>query len=265
MKRVAWLTDIHLNFVKEPHLADFIHHVKDASPDVVLISGDIAEATDVADYLRRLEHELAMPIYFVLGNHDFYFGSLRQVHDSMDSLCKQSNRLIYLTHSDPIQLAPNVGLVGHDSWADAHGDYERSMVMMNDYRLIEELAGLNKRQRWDTLKELGDAAAAQTREALLRTLAQNEYVYFLTHVPPFREACWYEGQISDDEWAPHFTCKAMGDMLLDIMRETPERHLTVLCGHTHGSGEACLLKNLRVITGGAEYGFPSITRLFTIR
>ncbi len=266
MTRVAWMTDIHLNFVKATHLDDFIRHVKDAAADVILISGDIAEATDVTEYLRRLDRELAPPIYFVLGNHDFYFGSIREVRDAVDELCTASDSLIYLTHSEPIQLAPDVGLVGHDGWADARiGDYERSMVMMNDYRLITELAGVDKRQRWEALKELGDAAAARVRDVLPEALEQNRYVYFLTHVPPFREACWYDGQISDDEWAPHFTCKAMGDTLLDIMRDYPDRHLTVLCGHTHGSGETSPLENLRVFTGGAEYGFPSITRLFTIR
>jgi hypothetical protein len=78
----------------------------------------------------------------------------------------------------------------------------------------------------------------------------------LTHVPPFREACWYEGRISDDNWLPYFTCKAMGDVLTRVMRERPQKRMTVLCGHTHGAGEADILPNLHVRTGGAEYGRP---------
>ncbi len=90
-------------------------------------------------------------------------------------------------------------------------------------------------------------------------------VYVLTHVPPMREACWYNGRISDDEWAPHFTCRAVGDVLLEVVREHPKRQVTVLCGHTHGAGESWPLKNLRLLTGGAEYGFPGVNRLFTLR
>jgi hypothetical protein len=30
--------------------------------------------------------------------------------------------------------------------------------------------------------------------------------------------------------------------------------MTVLCGHTHGGGQAQILPNLRVLTGGARYG-----------
>lgn len=37
------------------------------------------------------------------------------------------------------------------------------------------------------------------------------------HVPPFREASWHQGRISDDDWLPHFTCKAVGDVLREAM------------------------------------------------
>ncbi|MFM7113065.1 MAG: Eco57I restriction-modification methylase domain-containing protein, partial [Planctomycetota bacterium] len=38
-----------------------------------------------------------------------------------------------------------------------------------------------------------------------------------THVPPFREACWHEGELSDDQWAPHFTSVVMGDALRAVI------------------------------------------------
>jgi len=34
----------------------------------------------------------------------------------------------------------------------------------------------------------------------------------------------------------------------------------VLCGHTHGAGEAEILPNLRVLTAGARYGAPVVQR-----
>jgi hypothetical protein len=84
----------------------------------------------------------------------------------------------------------------------------------------------------------------------------------LTHVPPFRDACWHEGRISDDDWAPHFTCHAAGQAILDVLRSHPDRQITVLCGHTHGRGIARLGSNLQVITGGAVYGKPTIAEVF---
>ena len=38
--------------------------------------------------------------------------------------------------------------------------------------------------------------------------------------------------------------------------------MTVLCGHTHGEGQAQILPNLKVLTGGAKYGEPRVQRVF---
>lgn len=264
MIRIAWLTDIHLNFVK-PHLIDdFLLQLREAA-DIVLISGDIGEGRDVVAYLARIDEVLQRPVYFVLGNHDFYFGSIADVRRRVAKVCQDRPNLRYLTTSPPVQLAPAVGLVGHDGWADGRiGNYERSYVMMNDYKLIKELAGVGKRERWPLLKALGDAAAVHIRDVLPQALQAFPRVFLVTHVPPLREACWHEGKISDDEWAPHFTCQAMGDAILEVMHDHPENELTVLCGHTHGTGETQPLKNVRILTGGATYGQPEIKQVFEL-
>ena len=83
-------------------------------------------------------------------------------------------------------------------------------------------------------------------------------------VPPFRAACWYEGEISDDEWAPHFVCQAMGRAILDVAGIHPGKEVTVLCGHTHSGGESHPAPNVKVITGAAEYGAPSVTQTFDL-
>lgn len=264
-KRAVWLTDIHLNFLKAAEIEAFLRSVAEASPDVLLIGGDVGEAPDVIGHLRRIAGHVHCPIYFVLGNHDYYFGSIEGVRSAADELCRETENLTFLTSTGPADLTPHTALLGHDGWADARlGDYERSLVMMNDYRLIREFAGVSKRDRWPMLRAMGDAAADHVRRHLPDALASHEHVLLLTHVPPLREACWYQGQISNDEWLPHFTCLALGQALLAVMREHPQRRLTVLCGHTHSSGECRPLENVRVITGGAEYGHPSIQQVFDV-
>jgi 3',5'-cyclic AMP phosphodiesterase CpdA len=83
-------------------------------------------------------------------------------------------------------------------------------------------------------------------------------VILLTHIPPFRESCWHEGQISDDDALPHFACKSVGDVLRNIMIERPDGNLTVLCGHTHSGGSVLIEPNLRVIAGSSTYGAPQL-------
>lgn len=263
MKRFVWLTDIHLNFLTDAGVQSFLAEVAAARPDAVLISGDIGESHNVCDYLDRIDRATRAPVYFVLGNHDYYFGSIRETRDRVAGFCAEHPRLHYLTRENVAELTPNVGLVGHDGWADGRlGDYPRSLVVMHDFKLIAELSGLDKLERWDVLKALGDEAAAHFRRLLPRAFEKYRDVVLLTHVPPFREACWHEGRLSDDYWAPHFTCQATGQAILEAMRSQSAGRLTVLCGHTHGSGETQPRQNLQVITGGAKYGSPAIASVF---
>jgi hypothetical protein len=91
-----------------------------------------------------------------------------------------------------------------------------------------------------------------------------DHVLVLTHVPPFREACWHEGRISSDDFLPHFACAATGTVLRDFADAHPERQVTVLCGHTHSAGEAVIRPNLRVRTGSARYGEPAVQDVITV-
>ncbi|NIL97139.1 MAG: phosphoesterase [Planctomycetales bacterium] len=262
--RALWLTDIHLNFVDNRGVKILLDRVQRQQADAVLLTGDVGESHSLLPYLAQMNDAWDCPIYFVLGNHDFYFGSIERLREEVQRFCQSQPQLSYLTSLEIEELTPRIGLIGHDGWADGRiGDYERSIVMMNDYRLIHELAPFKKEERLAVLHALGDEAAAHVRRVLPQALDTYGEVVFLTHVPPLREACWYEGQLSDDEWAPHFTCKAIGDALLDIMPDYPDHHLTVLCGHTHSRGETHPLPNLEIRTGAADYGKPDIEQIFS--
>jgi 3',5'-cyclic-AMP phosphodiesterase len=257
--RLAWLTDLHLNFVDLDCVDGLCRQIRDEEADAVLISGDIAEAPGIVPYLEHLDRRLERPIFFVLGNHDFYRGSIEQVRRRVAELCARSPQLQWLNESGVVGLSAEIGLIGHDGWADGRfGDYAGSDVFLNDYMLIEELAHIDPELRLERLHALGDAAAEHFRSVLPDAIARYRSVIAVTHVPPFREACWHQGQISNDAWLPHFACKAVGDVLLEVMAAHSDRELLVLCGHTHSSGEARILPNLRVRTGGAEYGRPEI-------
>ncbi|WP_437740351.1 metallophosphoesterase [Sorangium sp. So ce1504] len=257
--RLAWATDVHLNFLSREELTAFCSTLAATASDAVLFTGDIAEATSLRPLLETVARAIERPLYFVLGNHDFYRGSIAAVRTMAAELSATSPWLRWLPSIPHVELSPDTGLVGHDGWADARlGDYERSPVMLNDYVLIQELTSLDRRRRREALHRLGDDAAAYLRSVLPLALERYRRVIVATHVPPFKEACWHEGQISNDDWLPHFTCKATGEVLREAALRHPERRIEVLCGHTHGAGVAEILPNLVVRTGGAEYGEPAV-------
>ena len=172
---------------------------------------------------------------------------LAQLRSTYDALHR---RLETATAKDPLVAA---------AFAD-----RGSVVLAIRSSLIEELAGFDKMARLDVLRRLGDEAGEHARRELPAALERHATVVFATHVPPMREACWHEGRISDVEWAPHFTCHAVGQTIETILREYPARELTVLCGHTHGNGQFRPLPNVLVLTGGAEYTRPTVQCVFEI-
>ncbi len=261
--RLGWVTDPHLNFLTHAQVQTFLCHVNQYGLDAVIITGDIGEAADVVRYLESIDDALARPVYFVLGNHDFYGGSIAEVRRQMSELCARRANLHYLTQSDVIEVAPGIALLGHDGWADARlGDYEQSDVMLNDYLLIQELAFLSKANRRRSLEQLGDEAAAHIEKQLRAATSKYRQAILATHVPPLHEACWHEGRLSDEIWLPHFSCLAVGSAILDVMRDQPACQLTVLCGHTHSSGECQPLENVTILTGDAQYKHPRVQRVF---
>ncbi|MDA0323992.1 MAG: metallophosphoesterase [Verrucomicrobia bacterium] len=257
--RLAWLTDIHLEFCGPLVLDQLFESIVRQEVDGILIGGDITTAKDLTQSLRLLDARLNAPIYFVLGNHDYYDGSVRGVRRKVTALCAESARLHWLAKSGVIELSPTTCLLGHGGWADGRcGDYAASTVMLNDYLVIQELSGLGQELRLEIMQSFARAAAEHFETILPDVLERYSRALVLMHVPPFEEATWHEGRISDTDWLPHFCCKCVGDVLREQMQQHPDREMLVLCGHTHGAGTAQILPNLRVITGGAIYGHPKI-------
>jgi hypothetical protein len=263
MKTIAWATDVHLTMLERPDVDRFCREVGASGAECLLLGGDISEAKDLVRWLEYLDERLEPPIYFVLGNHDYYGSDIDTVHRRVRALSPSG--LQWLPDAGCVRLSAKVGLVGHGGWGDMRlGDVER-FTILTDYLAIADLSaavdrddllsGFTKRGPLrQKLASLGDAAAASLRPALLEAVQAYPRVLVLMHVPPFREACWHLGTISEEDWLPGFTCKAIGDLLLETAQAHPDCHLTVLCGHTHGRGYVRVRPNLDVHTEEADYG-----------
>jgi 3',5'-cyclic-AMP phosphodiesterase len=261
--RLGWLSDLHLNFLQEDQLQSFIQDLSSTHVDAWLISGDLAEAPTIVQYLQLLQENLGPPIYFVLGNHDFYRGSFARVHEEVDAFTKGHTNLHWLTTSQPASLSSGLTLIGDDAWGDARlGDPEGSQVVLNDFHLIQELTSLSKRERIAACRNLGDRAADRIRHKLDQAAASALRVVIVTHVPPFSGAAWHEGKICEDDWLPWFSCSAMGEVILECAHAHPGCKFTVLCGHTHGGGHYQAAPNVGIHTAEAEYGVQRIQEIF---
>ncbi|MBW3565415.1 MAG: metallophosphoesterase family protein [Acidobacteria bacterium] len=263
--RIAWATDVHLDFLDRDGLRQFAHRLLEPEPDAIILSGDISVAPSLVDHLEIVAEAIRRPVYFVLGNHDFYRDGISEVRSRMRELSARSNLLRWLPAAQVVPLGDGVCLAGVDGWGDGRaGRPWDSEILLNDFFLIRELIGLSREDLVSRLRDLGDREAGLARELLGELPGDVREVVFVTHVPPFVEACWHEGAVSGEDWQPWFTCVALGGALLEVSSRNPDREFTVLCGHTHSSGFARLAPNLRVYTGAAEYGSPTIAGLIEI-
>jgi predicted phosphohydrolase len=266
---LCWLTDIHLNFLSEQERMGFYNRIKQKDGDAIIIGGDIAEAISLNSLLQEMAHVLQKPIYFVLGNHDYYYGEIKAVKKEIQELCATEPLLHWLSMSKSISINKHTILLGQDGWADGrYGNYNESNVVLNDSRLIRDLfeqAILGKDYLLAKMQKLADFDAQSLQTNLAENLhADISKVIILTHVPPFKESCVYKGEVSSSDWLPFFSSKTIGDVILVMAQNNPTVDFLMLCGHTHSNGSYQALPNLLIKTGGAKYYHPEIQEIITV-
>ncbi len=264
--KLTWLTDIHLNFLDQKQRNYFYQEVIQTSSDAILITGDIAEAPTIISIMKEMDDAIRKPIYFVLGNHDYYHATVDDVRNAMKHLTETHNLLYWLPASGLQHLNQDTLLLGQDGWADGRlGDYYNSRLTLNDSKFIIDLfhqAIIGKNQLLDKMQQLADRDAKQLECNLEQALQRHpKKIIVLTHIPPFKEVCFHKGQACDENYLPYFSSKATGDVLMQIAEENPGIEFLTLAGHTHSDSAYKVLPNLMVKVGGAEYFKPAIQQI----
>lgn len=256
MKRIAWTTDIHLDRLAERDYLEYKEYLQELNPECLIISGDIAEGEFVIKSLKDFNDSLKFPIYFVLGNHDFYFSGFAQVENKVRALVKESENLNWLTESGIVRLNDSTALIGVEGWGDArNGTLNLSEGTTRDVMSISDYKGLSREEIGKLLNSMGDKYAKILRPVLLDAVRNYQKVYLVTHFPPFVEVCFDRSlRICGEFKLPFYTCKAIGDLLLQVMTENPSCQMTVFCGHTHEKADVKILENLRVRVKESGYG-----------
>lgn len=263
--KFAWCTDVHLNF-PDPNKANKFYESL-SKYDAVILSGDIAEALNFDRYLESMWNKIQKPIYYVLGNHDYYEGEIDLVREKAYNLFTRNNDIVYLTMVQKeclVGVKDDYAIVGVDGFADTRaGDYANSRIMLNDEVYIENFRLANSAGRALLQEERmhwSDSDTANLKdqiECVIDRLNPVEVVV-VTHVPPFEEACRYRGRTTGLDYLPFYCNKGLGDYLVKVATDNPNRMVRVLCGHTHGKCDFERLENLKVHVGGVRYYDPEI-------
>lgn len=260
MPSILWTSDLHLDHASAAVRAELRNRLRDATGDAVVVSGDTSVAPRLTADLEFLADAAARPVYFVLGNHDHYGGSVAGVRDAVLALAKRRPEIQWLPPAGVVALDPAIALVGVDGWADGRlGDPLATPFVLNDDRLISEIATPQTRAGKLIVKRaLADADAYRLEVLIRRAVTTARQIVIATHVPPFVAGLPQTGRLAHPGWQPLLICGATGNVIRQAAIDHPDCNFLVLCGHTHARVEAQIVTNLRCLVAGARYGEPGL-------
>ena len=255
-KELIWLSDIHID-IGEYSFTYEHEKIRRRRPRGVLITGDISNARRLGQDLSKLSIFFDAPVYFTLGNHDYYGGSFAGVQDLVKNLCSQTPNLIYLDQHAPIWLSRRTALIGCPGWGDGRaGLGAKSDLFVNDRVHIRDFCDLEREAYLKALRELGQASATAFLLAAPPVLERADHLIVATHVPPFMPS--FIRRREHSKCAPFYVNMALGRAILRVARKFPNRKISVYCGHTHRRSLYSPLPNVTVYVAEAQYEVFSV-------
>jgi Icc protein len=269
MASYAWATDVHLDFLRDDNqrLIRFAESLIAQNPTGIFLTGDISVAAKLVFHLSAIERVVQRPIYYVLGNHDYYGSSIENVRKGMRELTNASPFLRYMPTMPYYSLSQSTAVVGHDGWYDAlFGDWQSSSFGMQDWTAIHDFLPVNgaKATIVSLARKLAHEGVTHMMNGIKQAVRYHTNIVVLTHYAPFAQSHVHDGKPGDKNAMPFFTSKMCGDMLLDAARTYQKVNFNVLCGHTHGKSDLKISDNLAVHVGGAVYNQPTLQGLIEV-
>lgn len=255
-----WITDTHFNFLPDTYISSFAKMLLHDKPDIsgLVITGDISDGKKLDIHLPQLAETLRFPIYFTLGNHDYYSSSFDYIDKLTENITNRYDNLHWLNKGNCYR--DNISIVGVTGWYDSRIGNIHTRIMLNDFGEIEDLwiGKTYKDLLFELIRKRADKEANQLDILLMQEVLDkdSDHVLVCTHVSPYPESSWHEGSLSNNQWLPWFCSIATGNILDKYMEMFPEKQYTVLSGHGHSRGIYKRSDNLIVYSGAAEYFNP---------
>lgn len=269
--KIAWATDIHLDCVDDVDAAVSFLNKSSLHSDALILSGDISVSPHLVQHLGIIEEYFKKPIYFVLGNHDYYYSDIISTRKRVVDACRNMQFTKYLGAIPFINLQPGVFLVGSDGWYDAYnGDPAGSDFLMSDWFKIRDFSPaitnvsgkktLDKEYVVQVARAICFASARHIAQGIQEVASNATQIIVVTHVPPFVKSYTdekYKG-MPPQYVVPWYTSKILEELLFSAAKTYPHVRFTIVSGHTHGQYNGDVSQNIHVNVGKSQYGSPQI-------
>ena len=252
--------------------------ISSLKPDVIVIAGDIANASQAFDALGNLRRSIPdKPIVICLGNHDFWLhkdarNECRGLSDVIDRYWAPAARefdiLLLDRENFRLKELTIAGGYGHYDFGFAVPRLAYRGVIVTEKDYLRGCPFANSSLRWRDFQLMpGDLhpriiASEQVRGVTTRLRAAGDGPLIVVfHTPPFEELLGIPAlrELSDDsplsEYAffrAYLGNRSMGAAL----RSLKNKLLAIVCGHTHRQAGPVKLDDVVGINIGSDYGHP---------
>ena len=257
--RVAAISDIHVSSdgSDEKLILEIHERVKELSPDVFVIAGDIsASVTILADSLSKLHVDDCINLY-VAGNHDIWFeqdkglSSLEKYSHTIGDVCKKHG---WLHLPDQPYIMESTVFIGSLGWYDY--SFRRA-----DLQIPEE--AYEEKQFEDAVwydvfnvdwyltdKEATNLFNRKIEYDLSVLSDKVERIVFVSHHLPFKELTVYKQRLPWDFFSAYMGAISTGKILLD-----DKRVILSISGHSHIRNKITI-NGITAISVPIGYGRP---------
>lgn len=249
---------MHLDRVNLVKKILFIRSLIKENPKAVFLTGDNSSGRYLYYDLYALATFVKCPIYFVLGNHDYWHSDRDKINQKVNKLINKFPNLVWLSNSEVVSLTPKVALIGDEGWYDGYnGDpkylkYTLDHLMIKDYRLLP-----NMDEKIKAFREFSTQSNNRLVEKLNQAIDRGyRTIYILCHFPPWKEATRHPGTIFEKFWLPYDTNIKLGKEIKRIARLHKKTNIIVFTGHTHEPKYVRISKNIM-----CHIGHPGIDAL----
>lgn len=238
-----------LNILSDLHLSQGMLSLPDNDADLVILAGDIARPARAIEWAARL----AKPVLYVLGNHEFYNGSIPGVRAELRRLCTGTG--IRILDNDAVVI-DGVRFLGTTLWTDFllydEGD-RRAAAIAEALRLMFDFSRIRAGESSDAFFTPADSAALFAANAVWLQQRFSEPhpgpTVVVTHHAPSAQSI--HPRFADSLLNPCFVSRA--ESLVEASRAQLWIH-----GHTHDSFDY-VLHGTRVVCNPRGYARDGVS------
>lgn len=248
--KYLWFTDLHLNRVSPIKKILFINHIIKENPKAIFLTGDISNGMILYYDLYLLARFIKCPIYFILGNHDYWNSSIEKTHNKVKSLCDKFPHLIWMSQTDFIELNDDVAIIGDEGWFDGrNGNTDYLKFTIDQYLIQDFKKHKSMDEKLEHWRKMSLESSLKIESKLQKALNKGyKTVYILTHFPAFIEATRHAGSIFEKFWLPYNINMFLGKVLTDLILDHNHK-IVLLTGHTHEPKTIKINKNIICYVG----------------